>query len=69
MESLGPILGVILWVVAVSVVAFGVLKAIGYDWDKPWLMWRTTAGPLPLWVYLGVSACLALGLLIAAANR
>jgi hypothetical protein len=56
---LGPILGAILMVVGVPVVVFGVLKAIGYDWDKPWLMWRTKADPLPLWVYVGVCAFLA----------
>ena len=69
MEWFGPVLGLILWVVGVPVIAFGVLKAIGYDWNKPWLMWRTRTGPLPLWVYVGVSAVLGLVLIISAMNR
>jgi hypothetical protein len=69
MEWIGWLPPVILWFVGVPLVLFGVLKAIGYDWDKPWSMWRTKAGPLPLWVYLGVIAGMALSLVIAAANR
>jgi hypothetical protein len=69
MEWVGPILGTIVLVVGVPLAVLGVLKAVGYDRDKPWLMWRTPAGPLPLWVYIGVSACLGLVLIIAATNR
>lgn len=69
MEWLGTLLGLILWIVGVPVIVFGVLKVIGYDWNRPWLMWRTKAGPLPLWVYVGVSAFLGLGLLFAALAR
>lgn len=69
MDWLGPLVTIVLWFVGVPLVVFGAVKVIGYDFGRPWLMWRTRAGPLPLRVYLGVSACLALVLLIAAANR
>ena len=69
MDSLGTLFAAILWIVAVPLVVFGGLKLVGYDWDKSWLMWRTKAGPLPLWVYVAVSACLALAMLLALATR
>lgn len=69
MEWIGSLLPVILWFVGVPLLVFGVLKAIGYDWDKPWMMWRTRADPLPRWVYLAVIACIGLSLVIAAATR
>ena len=56
MESLGTLLLVLLWFVGVPLLAFGVLKATGYDWNKPWLKWRGEYGPLPLRVYLGGSS-------------
>ncbi|HEY5629915.1 MAG TPA: hypothetical protein VIR16_10425 [Candidatus Limnocylindrales bacterium] len=69
MEPIGTLLAAIAWFVGVPLLMFGVLKAVGYDWKKPWLMWRTEAGPLPLWVYLGVAAFIGLGLLVAALTR
>ncbi len=68
-DWLGQLLMTVLWLVGVPVLVFGGLKLIGYDFDKPWLMWRTRAVPLPLWVYLIVSGCIALAILVAAANR
>ena len=49
-------------------IVFGVLTVVGYDWDKPWLMWRTKTGPLPRWVYLIVVVCLGVVLIVTAAN-
>ena len=69
MEWLGTLVGVVLWFVGVPVIVFGALKVAGYDWHKPWLMWRTEAGPLPVWVYLGVSVFLGVGVVIAALAR
>jgi len=69
MEWLGTLLGLILWIVGVPLIVFGVSKVIGYNWNRPWLMWRTKAGPLPLWVYVGVGAFRGLGLLFAALAR
>ncbi len=69
MEPLGTLLALIGWFVGVPLVVFGVLKIGGYDWRKPWLMWRTEAGPLPLWVYLAVSVFIGLGVLIGALTR
>lgn len=68
MEWLGTLLAVIVWVVGVPLVVFAVLKVVGYDWDKPWLVWRTKAGPLPLWVYLTVVVCLGVVLIVTAVN-
>ena len=69
MESLGTLLPVLLWFVGVPLLAFSVLKATGYDWNKPWLKWRGEYGPLPLWVYLGIFAIMGLGVLIATLTR
>ncbi len=69
MNGIEALLLALLWVIGVPVVVFGIAAAVGYDWKKPWLMWRTPAGPLPLWAYLVVSACLAIALLLAAAAR
>ena len=69
MGSLGTLLAVLAWFVGVPILAFGILRFIRYDWQKPWLVWRTEAGPLPLWVYLGVSAFIGLGVLIATLTR
>jgi hypothetical protein len=65
----GVPLALILWLVGVPLLAFGVLRLVGYDWSKPWLRWRTEAGPLPVWVYIAVSAFIGVGLLIAALTR
>ncbi len=69
MEWLGTLLGVVIWVVVVPLVAFGGLKAVGYDREKPSLIWRTKAGPLPLWVYLTVIVVLGVVLILTAATR
>ncbi len=69
MSGLEALLPVILWLIGVPLVVFGLATLVGFDWKKPWLMWRKPAGPLPLRVYVGVSAFIALGLLVAAATR
>ena len=69
MEWLGPVVAVVVWSVGVPLVVLAVLKVVRYDWNKPWSMWRTEARPLPLWVYVGVTALLGVWVLIAALTR
>ncbi len=69
MESLGPLVQLILWLVSVPLIVFVVLKLLRFDFQKPWLKWRTEDGPLPLWVYAaGTAGMLLVLLLIATAH-